>query len=201
MRRALWVLGVAVATLFSLAGCAMLGLSTAKAPPGSTVAPGSDATTTVLNGSAVPSTAPASAPLPSPTATLPSLPALPSTSPTTRASGNAGPCGYRQSGAVDGVTAVPGAGTLTVTWWHPGDPTVQSYRVAAVSQQLVYGVQPSPTWVAVTPATGCQAMTTTLSGLARNSTYVVWVDAVSKTSLGTTTDEVMVGRSSVISTT
>jgi hypothetical protein len=204
MRRIAAVVGVGIAALFALAGCGAL-TSAAKAPGAtSTVTRGSDATTTFVPGDLVPSTASASVPLPSPTAmqpSLPSLPPVPTASPTVADTEIPSPCGYRQPGGIDGVTTVPGPGTLTVTWWHPGDPTVRSYRVAAVSQQLRYGPQPEPNWVTLTPTAGCRAMTATLTGLARGSAYVVWVDAVSKTPLGTVTEELMVGRSSVVTTT
>jgi hypothetical protein len=193
-----------LATLATLAGCAALGVPPKASAPGatSTVTPGTNANTTYVPGNAVPSPAPTSVPLPSSTATLPALPTLAVTTSTTSYAGaSVGPCGYRHSGAVDGLTTEPGAGTLTVTWWHPGDPTVQSYRLAAVSQQFQYGVQPDPNWVTIAPASGCQSMTTTLTGLARGTPYVVWLDAVTKTPLGTRTEELMVGRSSVVSTT
>ncbi|MFG1605450.1 hypothetical protein [Actinoplanes sp. NPDC049265] len=71
------------------------------------------------------------------------------------------------------LTIVAGAGSLTVTWPQQNG---SNYRITAVPQPLVSGKQPDPVWQDVAPAGGC-TVTTTISGLASGTPYVVWLDA------------------------
>ena len=89
------------------------------------------------------------------------------------------------------LTVVPGTGSATVTWSSAGGASVGSYRVAAVSQDLVFGTQPPLNWVTVPSSTTCTLITATVPGLRSGGRYVFWLDAVV---VGTGT-EVMIGRS------
>lgn len=81
-------------------------------------------------------------------------------------------------GRIEIATVRLGRTTATVRWYHPGDPSVVDYRVAAMSQELVVGRQPELTWTVVKPAAGCHEMTAAVSGLRPGTAYVFEVNAV-----------------------
>jgi hypothetical protein len=74
------------------------------------------------------------------------------------------------------VSVKVGAGSVTVTWPRVGDPPPDRYRVAAVPQENVSGVQPDLVWTDVTAKSGCSARTQ-INGLTPGKPYVVWLDA------------------------
>jgi hypothetical protein len=86
---------------------------------------------------------------------------------------------YRQ-GVVNGADVVPGTTSAVVSWWNIGDPALTEYRVAAVSQDLYKGPQPTWTWQTVAPGTGCSRVSTTITGLGSGVPYVFVVHAVLK---------------------
>ncbi|SDY32536.1 hypothetical protein SAMN05661080_03085 [Modestobacter sp. DSM 44400] len=71
---------------------------------------------------------------------------------------------------------VPGAGSATVTWMADSSPAVQGYRVSAVSQVLVTGVQPAPLQQTVAQPGGCVPITLTMTGLTDGTPYVFWME-------------------------
>jgi len=81
-------------------------------------------------------------------------------------------------GRIEIATVRPGRTTATVRWYHPGDPSVVNYRVAAISQKLVVGRQPELTWTVVKPGVGCHELTAAVSGLRPGTAYVFAVNAV-----------------------
>ena len=71
---------------------------------------------------------------------------------------------------------VPGVASATVSWQADGHAEVQRYRVQAVSQQLVGGLQPDPpVQVAAQPA-GCEPVTVAFAGLTSGAPYVFWLE-------------------------
>jgi hypothetical protein len=94
------------------------------------------------------------------------------------------------------LQATGGAGQGTVTWSHLDDPRIIEYRVAAVLQERPGGDDlPAQDWITVArPASGCQEMTTTITGLISGRHYVFWLDAVMTAQPGGT-KEPMIGRS------
>ncbi len=70
----------------------------------------------------------------------------------------------------------PGSGTATVGWRSDGDTTVTTYRVTAVSQQLVAGSQPAPPTATVARGAGCGSLSVTITGLSHQVSYVFWLE-------------------------
>ncbi|GGN61816.1 hypothetical protein GCM10010112_19320 [Actinoplanes lobatus] len=120
-----------------------------------------------------PSTTPGTA---SPTPSV-TLPPLPTASPS--ASGSANPtCTPRKhSTPIEGLAVTPSSTSAVVTWYHPGGSNIVDYRVTAISQDLVSGVQPEIGWTRSAPAK-CGDVSATVPGLQPNSHYVFSVDAV-----------------------
>jgi hypothetical protein len=71
------------------------------------------------------------------------------------------------------MIVTPGIASLTVQWPNRFGNT---YRVAAVPQELVSGAQPEPTWQTVTTGTECD-VSATITGLKSGAAYIVWLDA------------------------
>jgi hypothetical protein len=71
---------------------------------------------------------------------------------------------------------VPGAGSATLDWLADNRPEVVGYRVQAVSQQLVGGLQPAPVMQTVAQPAGCVPVRVTLTGLASGVPYVFWLE-------------------------
>ena len=71
---------------------------------------------------------------------------------------------------------VPGVASATVSWQADGSAEVRRYRVQAVSQQLVSGLQPDPpVRIAAQPA-GCVPVTVGFAGLSSGVPYVFWLE-------------------------
>jgi hypothetical protein len=86
---------------------------------------------------------------------------------------------YRQ-GVVNGADVVPGTTSAVVSWWNVGDPALVEYRLAAVSQHLYKGPQPTWIWQTVAKGTGCTRISATVTGLGSQVPYVFVVHAVLK---------------------
>jgi hypothetical protein len=173
------VAGVAAATV---GGCSVLGLSGGGKGGATATRSGQvqlPENTVFVAGSPQPSPAlPTGSPVRTPLAQLPSLP---SSSPYPKSSLSAIPTvctGRLQAGVRNGLTAVAGTGSAEVTWWNVGDPALQGYQLAAVSQNFVTGTQPPWKWLAVAPSTGCTQITATVTGLDSGSAYIFVLHAV-----------------------
>ncbi|MGY2080839.1 hypothetical protein [Modestobacter sp. SYSU DS0657] len=86
------------------------------------------------------------------------------------------PCGGFSSPRRMTPGVVPGPGSATVSWMTAGRAEVLSYRVSAVSQQLVPGEQADPVRQVVPAAEGCQEQAVVLAGLAPGVPYVFWLE-------------------------
>ncbi len=86
------------------------------------------------------------------------------------------PCGGYGSPRRIPPAVVPGAGSATLSWMADSDSAVRGYRVQAVSQQLVTGVQPAPPQQLVGQRDDCGEVSTTMTGLIPGGTYVFWLE-------------------------
>ena len=174
------VAGVAAA---AVGGCSVLGLSGGAKGGGATATRSGQVqlpenTVYVAGSPRTSQAAPTGSPARTPLAELPSLP---SSSPYPKSSISAIPTactGRLQAGVRNGLTVVPGTGSAAVTWWNVGDPALQSYQLAAVTQNFVTGTQPPWKWQAVAPTIGCTQITTTITGLDSGSAYIFVLHAV-----------------------
>jgi hypothetical protein len=74
------------------------------------------------------------------------------------------------------VRVSPGPGSAQVSWVSDGDPTVQSYRVSAISQRLVGGTQPAAPTSTTPRRAGCSPHSVGFSGLRSGTAYVFWLE-------------------------
>ncbi|BAL88229.1 hypothetical protein AMIS_30090 [Actinoplanes missouriensis 431] len=109
--------------------------------------------------------------------------------------------GAHRPGRITVAAVTPAATTATVTWYHPGDPTVTTYKVTAISQSLVIGAQPEIGWTDAEPGEGCAEVTATVTGLEAGTPYVFSVDAVRQPTWQNGVRTATVARSGVVSTT
>lgn len=183
VRRIGAVIAVAGVAAAAVGGCSVLGLSGGAKGGGATATRSGQVQLpeSIVFVAGSPRTSP---PVPngSPIRTpLAALPSLPSSSPYAKSSISAIPTvctGRLQAGVRNGLTVVPGTGSAAVTWWNVGDPALQSYQLAAVSQNFVTGTQPPWKWQAVAPGIGCTQITTTVTGLDSGSAYIFVLHAV-----------------------
>ncbi|MFW3168980.1 fibronectin type III domain-containing protein [Geodermatophilus sp. CPCC 206100] len=77
----------------------------------------------------------------------------------------------------------PVPGSATLSWQADARPSVEGYRVRAVSQQLVAGEQPVPPEAAVAQPEGCVPVSVTVYGLVPGTTYVFWLEEDVRTDL------------------
>lgn len=71
---------------------------------------------------------------------------------------------------------VPGVASATVSWQADGDADVQRYRVQAVSQRLVSGLQPDPPVQIAAQPEDCVPVTVAFAGLTSGVAYVFWLE-------------------------
>ena len=87
------------------------------------------------------------------------------------------PCGGYTSPRQIAPAVVPGVGSATLTWMADSDnEVVRGYRVQAVSQQLVTGLQPAPPQQLVAQRDDCGEVATTMTGLTSGVPYVFWLE-------------------------
>jgi hypothetical protein len=108
---------------------------------------------------------------------------------------SAAACPKRVESITRQVRATGGPGQGTLTWTHVDDPRLVEYRVAAVLQERPGGDDlPAQTWTTVArPATGCEELTATVTGMLSGRHYVFWLTAVITQPGGV--KEPMIGRS------
>lgn len=108
--------------------------------------------------------------------------------------------GTTPAGVVAPLTVKVGTTTATVTWYHPGDPAITTYRITSMSQGPVPGPQPDLVWQEKKPADGCSDLSVTVTGLQRDTAYVFSVDAVRKPTWTNTTRAATIARSEAVLT-
>jgi hypothetical protein len=101
-------------------------------------------------------------------------------------------------GIINGLDVEPGRGRATVSWYHAGDASLQSYRLVAVAQRLIAGAQPEPAWQSIEAGAGCREMTATVTGLDSGAPYVFSLDAVTTNRTSDGTRSVLIARSQVV---
>jgi hypothetical protein len=74
------------------------------------------------------------------------------------------------------VRVVAAPGSVTLTWWHPGDPDVVTYRVGALMHSLRVPLPGATTasaivWQSVPAISGCRNQTMVFTGLTRGDRY------------------------------
>ncbi|WP_436535466.1 hypothetical protein [Actinoplanes sp. HUAS TT8] len=89
------------------------------------------------------------------------------------------------------VAATAGTGTITARWTDLSDPSVLTYRVAAIPNSGA-----PTTWLTLAPTHTCKTLTTTITGLAKGHNYEIWLDATYRVS--GVTQETMIGRSAAV---
>jgi hypothetical protein len=138
-------------------------------------------------------------PRPASTPLLAPVPVVPASAPAGTVAPAAAPChGQLREGPVNGLAVLPGTGSAVVSWNNAGDATVSAYRVGALTQDLVRGSQPVPTWVTVPPGTGCGRVSATLSGLRSGGLYRFVLDAVANVPSARGPREMAIGQSGVV---
>jgi hypothetical protein len=163
-----------------LAACSGSGSGSGSTKTTSNGNPSASPWSIYVPGSATPSPAPLSTVRPSTVVSpLPALSIMPPSLPVAGSGTFTGSCtGGLYAGKLDPLAVVPGTGSAAVSWQNLADPSITSYRVAAVSQDLMLGTQPPPTWVTITAGPTCAQATVTVSGLRNGGRYVFWLDAV-----------------------
>jgi hypothetical protein len=86
------------------------------------------------------------------------------------------PCGGHTTPRRVAPGVVAGPGSATVSWRAGGRAEVLGYRVSAVSQALVPGVQAAPLQRSVGQPGDCAPVTVTLTGLVPGEAYVFWLE-------------------------
>ncbi|WP_089307480.1 hypothetical protein [Geodermatophilus pulveris] len=71
---------------------------------------------------------------------------------------------------------VPGVASATVSWQADGHAGVRGYRVQAVGQRLVTGLQPDPPVQLAAQPADCAPVTVAFAGLASGVPYVFWLE-------------------------
>jgi hypothetical protein len=86
------------------------------------------------------------------------------------------PCGGHTTPRRVSPGVVPGPGSATVSWQAGGRAEVLGYRVSAVSQALLPGVQPAPLQRSVGQPADCAPVSLTIDGLVPGDAYVFWLE-------------------------
>jgi hypothetical protein len=179
----------------------LAGGCSAKSTPGLTSPSSGVPWIVVASGSATPSPAPtvaygSASPFPSGFLPLPSYAATPT--PTVSATCTSG---RFQGGIIDYASVVAGTTSAVVTWNNPGGAGLVQYRVTAIGQDVLPGLQRDVGWTVVTPVAGtCGMLSATVRNLSRKKHYVFSVDAVFTRTGKDGTRAATVARSESIST-
>ncbi|MEU4622235.1 fibronectin type III domain-containing protein [Actinoplanes sp. NPDC023801] len=114
------------------------------------------------------------APVPSET-----LPPLPTGSVPPRATPSSTCTPMQRIKTINGLAVDPGSTDALVTWYHPGGSDIVEYRITAVSQNLVVGLQKESGWTRSAPDK-CGDVSATVVGLDPKTPYIFSVDVVLK---------------------
>lgn len=109
---------------------------------------------------------------------------------------NTAPCTPYPSPKQIPLQVSTGFGTATISWLSDGDTTVASYRVSAISQQLVAGTQPAHPTVTIARGPGCAQLRVTLAALGHRVPYVFWLEEARVAPGSGSAQYTLVGRSS-----
>ena len=131
----------------------------------------------VVSQGATPSAAPTRRVTPRPTPSSGFLP-LPSSTPRPVRTPQPYCTAFQRQGQINGLTATPGVGSASASWYNPAGSTLVSYRLTAIPQQLVAGRQAELVWQTITPDPACGIMTASVTGLKRGMPYILSLDAV-----------------------
>jgi hypothetical protein len=113
---------------------------------------------------------------PTPSITLPPLPTG-SATPAATPSSTCTP--MQRIKTINGLAVDPGSTDAVVTWYHPGGSNIVDYRITAVSQNLVVGLQKESEWTRSAPDK-CGDVSATVYGLEPGTPYIFTVDVVLK---------------------
>ncbi|GIE33109.1 hypothetical protein Ait01nite_061540 [Actinoplanes italicus] len=113
---------------------------------------------------------------PTPSITLPPLPTG-SVPPAATPSSTCTP--MQRIKTINGLAVDPGSTDAVVTWYHPGGGNIVDYRITAVSQNLVVGLQKESEWTQSVPDK-CGDVSATVTGLEPGTPYIFTVDVVMK---------------------
>jgi hypothetical protein len=108
------------------------------------------------------------------------------------------PCGSYSVPKTINPGATPGTGSATVYWQADDRAEVTGYRVQAVPQTIVPGVQPEPVKLTVDQPGGCVQVSTTVTGLTSGETYIFWLEEAVVDSISGATRLIQVGTSSPV---
>lgn len=197
-----WLLLAPVLMIALVAGCAT---GSSRGITGTTGAAsgasGGPSWINVVQGSPTPSVpSTRGRPAPSPSATDGYLP-LPSAAPATTAPQPRCTDANWHAGQINGLTAVPGPGTATVSWRDSGAANVLGYRVWATSQHLLNGRQRDPGATTVKSTGVCAQLSATLVGLYRATPYTVTIEVIFTHQNTDSPRITTVARSTVVTTT
>jgi hypothetical protein len=160
-----------------LAGCSAIpGWPTATDPTADTAGPPDGPRWVVVSQGATPSASPTRRVTPSPTPSTGFLPLR--TSPPPVRTPQPYCTAFQRQGQINGLTATPGVGSASASWYNPAGRTLVSYRLTAIPQHLVAGRQAELVWQTITPDPTCGIMTASVTGLQRGMPYILSLDAV-----------------------
>ena len=158
----------AVAVLCVLTGCqsgsSTTRIATAVPPSGAIVPPAGPSISVTVAPAVVAPGATQSTPVPSLVAIAPSPPPY------------VAPCARYPTPKLIALQVTPGSGSAAVGWLSDGDSAVRSYRVSAISQQLVAGTQPAAPTVTMARGVNCGPLSVRFTGLQPGAGYVFWLE-------------------------
>jgi hypothetical protein len=161
-----------------LAGCSAIpGWPTDRGPTAETAGLPDGPSWVVVSQGATPSATPTRRVTPRPTPSAGFLP-LHSTSPRPSRTPEPYCTAFQRQGQINGLTATPGVGSASASWYNPAGRTLVSYRLTAIPQHLVAGRQAELIWQTITPEPVCGIMTASVTGLKRGMPYILSLDAV-----------------------
>jgi hypothetical protein len=88
---------------------------------------------------------------------------------------------YHGPSARTWMSSTPGKGSVTLTWWDLGDPSISRFEIGAFARAGAND-KPSMTWTSVPArkAGTCGTVTATITGLSSGVGYDFWLESVNK---------------------